>query len=209
MVEWGDNEEEDDKCSDKWWDAPKSNIHKDGWILEVLDEDKPQWDMEVNITVGLAAMNCLNCSTIWGTNVDGGVKYVSFSIEGAAAAYCGGLKCGNERHNWDCLEDMFCYEGWDYACNLVCCYYWFLLLNNKGQFAFQWFFFFLQIAHSSNGTLGWLWFKYWGRCRTTKTAHVAVLVPLSTWDLMLVSLAIYSCTTESIMGRRVWCEIDP
>lgn len=44
------------------------------------------------MAVGLVAKNCLICSTICGSKADGVVKSVSFSTEGVAAAYCGGLK---------------------------------------------------------------------------------------------------------------------
>ena len=65
--------------------------------------------MEADMAVGLATKNCPNCSTIRGSKVDGCVKSVSFSTEGATTTYCGGLKYGNEGH--DCPEDLFCCEA--------------------------------------------------------------------------------------------------
>ena len=60
------------------------------------------------MAVGLVTKNCLNCSTICGSKADGGVKSVSFSTEGVAAAYCAGLK--DEKEGRDCPEDLFYYE---------------------------------------------------------------------------------------------------
>ena len=58
----------------------------------MLDDDRPKVDM----AVGLLAMNCLNCSTIWGSKADGGVKSEAVSTDGVVATYGGGLNGGKE-----------------------------------------------------------------------------------------------------------------
>lgn len=47
----------------------------------MFDEDIHEREMEADMAVGLATMNCLNCSTILGSKANGGVKSVLFSTE--------------------------------------------------------------------------------------------------------------------------------
>lgn len=103
---------------------------------EVVDEDIPEWDLDANTVVGLKARNYLNFSTTWGSRVDGGVTVVSASTKDATAIVnYGGRKGGKEGCDENYLEDLFCYEGWNYPNSLVCCC-WFTLLNIKGNWCF-------------------------------------------------------------------------
>ena len=61
----------------------------------MLDDDRPK----VDIAARLLAIYCLNCSTIWGSKADDGVKSDDISTDGVVAAYCGCLNGGNEERD--------------------------------------------------------------------------------------------------------------
>lgn len=95
-------------------------IHKDDEIPKAFDEEKPKWDIDIDIEAGLEARNCLNYSRTWGSKIDGGVvgKWWTITIEGATTmnfdgqdTYVIGIEEHDWKDGWNNLNDLFTMEA--------------------------------------------------------------------------------------------------